>query len=251
MALAARPALNAAYDQATSRLEAAGCGVELKRFESFVDDSVAVICRHPAEALRLVRDDKAIYATYYDLIASVRLPDDGKWDRWRFAVDSVFFPGYAHAIRFASLSLTGDGLFNYGCCALVLDTAKIKRRATLFPWNTVTWFRNNEITLGSADAHIHGKCGLWDDRSKIATIKHEQGIPTCETVHDAQALILRSGESGEHDECVEVHIFGPITRKAIPMVVVDRTYAVEEDDRILLRMLEAQCAANGIKVLFR
>ncbi len=125
----------------------------------------------------------------------------------------------------------------------------ICHRTTVFPWNTVTWFISNSIPLQNAEEHIRGLCACWDDRAKSVVIKLEDRIPHLSSLYDAQQEVLRVGTTTDTDDFIEAHVFGPITRKAIRSVIVDRSEPLDQDTSLALRLLEDRCNKSGIRIV--
>ena len=69
------------------------------------------MARPTRELDRLVSSDQELIPSYYGLLAGqVRLPHGNEWDRLRGIADEALFLGYKEHIRFAALSMDGQGL---------------------------------------------------------------------------------------------------------------------------------------------
>src|SRR6185295_8695203 len=145
-----RASLDRRYREAFGRAEARGCRAVVEAFEAATGDSRAVIGRPLREADRLAVSDRELYSSYYQRIdAEHQSPSLDDWDHRRRVADEAIFPGYKEAIRFAALTLDGEGVASYGgqepegFCFLVLRNQMIAHRASVFEDNSTVVFERH------------------------------------------------------------------------------------------------------------
>src|SRR5258706_270993 len=130
-------ALQQRYENARTAAEARGCLPQVDLLEQRLDRSHAVLCRRWGVAARLLSSDQELYPSYHEQIKEQsRLPEDNVYDEERQSIDSKLFPNYYEKVRFAALSVDGNGAAGYGGCGIVLRTENIADRATVFEENT-------------------------------------------------------------------------------------------------------------------
>jgi hypothetical protein len=208
------------YNEAVAKASAEGCDTVLKEYEAAVGNSEAVISRLFAELQRLSYSEDEIYATFYQRVeAGLRLPGGDTWDRLRSIADNILFndPNKRH-IRFASLTLNGQGLTHYGDCSLLLREDMISHRASAFEENSVMFMRRHNV---NAKGDYEVPCGhraLWSDRSKLAVIKARR-LKSLSPATFAKEL-QRSGGDEKKDVFIEIHIWGSLTIRSIRKVTI-------------------------------
>ena len=85
------------------------------------------------EVERIAQADTNVFSTFYQRVkAGLQIPSGGKWDVLRGVAEHALFPGYKDHIRFGAFSLDGDGVWNYGECAVTLKDRMVTHRTTLF-----------------------------------------------------------------------------------------------------------------------
>ena len=147
--------------------------------------------------------------------------EEPEWDVWRPMAEEAVFPKYKDRINFAALSLDALGLPHYGPCSLVCKPENIAHRATVFEQNCVVFMW--AFNLKDA-AHLpSGYRALWEARGKIAVAKLASKIQTSTTPDQFAELLLTPGASGEHDEFIEVHIYGPLSIHSFAKVTLRKT----------------------------
>jgi len=197
-----------AEENATSR----GCESVLKTFREAVAQSSVVISCSLGKINELLSSDNQLYQTYYQAIGSeARLPEDNECDRIRGAVDSLLFPHYHKHIRFGSLSIDRTGISDYGDYCMVLKEVAIKERATVFEENAILFIRKNRIVAG--DSLPLGYRATWMNRSSLAVAK--LGKRLIPTITQAEFSKLLACTNTTDPDFIEVHIYGPIHRRAI------------------------------------
>ena len=229
-------ALSDAYDR--------GCILELERFRDRVVVSEAVVCRNIGDVDSLTKSDNALYPTYYGLVqGESRLVGGTSADVDRHSVDAKFFPNYHNSIRFAALSLDRRGLTSYGNCTVVLRTDFIQDRASTFEENTLLFcIKRGGIPMGPLPP---GHRSPWPTRDRLAAAKlHDRLSPGC-PVSEFPGLLLQSRGDTMTDEFIEVHIFGPFTRRGIAHLSAELSSFSHDADRVLWADLKQRLASQG------
>jgi hypothetical protein len=220
---ASRPAEVAAlglrYADTRRDTDARGCAPIADAFLLAASASRAVIARPLGEIERLTRNDLEVYSTYYKQVeAEIRLPDD--WDPIRRIVEEAIFPGYKEDIRFAALTLDDRGPSSYGGCFFTLRGPLIAHRATVFEENNVLFVKQRDLKLSEMLHLPPGHRASWSDRGKLCIAKLGAKLQPATTAADFPGLLLHAGTTTSDDDFVEVHIWGPITVRAIEKIVL-------------------------------
>jgi hypothetical protein len=239
-----KAALAARFEQAKENARDRGSSGPLDEFHEAVNHSCAVLSRPLAKVAEMVNSDNELYTTFYQLVeASARLPEDNEWDRGRASVDSLLFPHYHQDIRFAALSLDGSGLTGYGDVTIVLSEVSIRARATVFEKNTVQFCREHGVIAGGTVPL--GYRAEWTDRGMLAVAKlHAKILP--DTTKDQFPGILMDQSGATTADFIEVHIYGPIHRKAFTRVLGKKPK--RGADKVLLRSIKAKLRTLNISL---
>lgn len=219
---------------AQSKAEACGAKAELEGLTEALNKSQAVLCRSLHQVMSLVSSDNELYATFYSQVSSgSRRPEETVVERERLIADNLLFPHYHHEIRFAALSLDCRGVRRYGACALTLTDLAIRERATVFEKNSVEFCR--EHRLGAGKAVLPGFRARWQDRAKLGVAKCGHKLePRMEARHFAR-LVLDESDTDAPPDFIEVHIYGPLHRRAVQSIVV-RTSSEPSDEALVLEI---------------
>lgn len=204
--------LQARYDAAMNRAAIDGTLANVQDLENHLSSSRAVVNRPLSDLIKLAENDNAfsVYPTYYHLSENIRLQKGEEFDSLRQAADSIFFTGYQKDIRFAALSLDSIGLANFGDCSWVLREDMTGFRASLFEENTTLFYLNSGSIKGTSDVP-KGYRSIWADRAKLAVAKLAGKLKTTTTPSEYQKLLLDEGPTTKDDDCIEVHVFGPMS----------------------------------------
>lgn len=239
-----RAALDRRHADARRDADARGCGTVADAFLAKVDGSRAVIARPFGEVERLARNDREVYSTYYKQVeAEIRLPDASQWDPLRRIVEEAIFPGYKEEIRFAALTLDDRGLSSYGDCFFTLRPSLTAHRATVFEENDVLFMKRRDLKLSEMVDLPRGHRAVWAERGKLCLAKLGGKLHAGMTEADFAGLLMRPGATTDDDDFVEVHVFGPITIRAIEKVVLvkpDNSRAARAKRRAWSEKLRAQ-----------
>jgi len=226
---------------------ARGCEIVLDCLATSVLTSKAVITRSLSVVQRLVSSDSELYAPYYTQVAAgTRLPEDNDWDRGRSAVDQTVFPSYADEIVFGALSLDGSGVAGYGAYAIFLREDRIQHRATVFEENPFVFLRKHKVVTG--DPLPRGYRACWDTRGQLAQAKLHSRLEPTTTAGDFAELLLSNGATAGDDDFIEVHVFGPIHRRAIERVIGPTP---KKRDRALIKSLRRKLQEVGAELEIR
>ncbi|HXU30658.1 MAG TPA: hypothetical protein VN851_08795 [Thermoanaerobaculia bacterium] len=216
-----KEALDRRYRKAKMEAEGRGCRQVLTAFEAAVRGSQSVISRPLREADRLAVSERELYSTYYQQVhAEHRSPSSDDWDRRRRIADEALFPGYKESIRFAALTLDGEGVASYGgdepdgFCFLVLRSEMIAQRATVFEDNSTLVYERHGSPLPP------GLRAAWEDRGKLAVAKLSDSF-TADTLEERfPGILLQQASTSEGERFVEVHIWGPMSVRTVERVLL-------------------------------
>jgi hypothetical protein len=238
-------ALRARFATAQKAATAANAANALALLGAALENSVAVICRNVALVHWLVSDDNALYTTYYRQVsANARIPESNQYDKARESVDSAVFPGYHREITFGALSLSGIGQTAFGPCSIVLRTAAIESRASLFDSPLFPFFERRKITVGTPVPL--GYRAPWRERSTLAGAKLAALLTEQTTAEALPDLLVEKGADTTGD-CIEVHIYGAIHRGAIERVILSPK-PLRRPEQILVKSLRAALRDIGIQL---
>jgi len=239
-----REALDQRYQAALNEATRRGCRGVLDSFETAAAGSKAVINRRLEEIERLSSSDQELYSTYYKLLdAQARLPHGNQWDRLRGLADEALFNGYRGEIRFAALSLDGTGLPAYGECTFVLRDDMISHRASVFEENSALFMERHNYKAPP------GHRAPWAERSRLSVAKIAGDLAPTTSPTDFPGLLLLPGGKPEEDRFVEVHIWGPISRRGCERVVLATGARPPQKSR--LKALKKRLGDVGVPVEVR
>ncbi len=160
-----------------------------------------------------------MYATYYQL-TQLRIPAGDNWDVLRSLADTALFGDRVKSeIRFAALTLDGEGLTNYGNCSVVMKEEMIAHRASVFDENSVMFMKKHDIKIWDAPELPRGYRAAWNDRHRISAAKLANRLKSDTTAAEFPKVLLKPGAPAT-DEFVEVHIFGSLTLRMFARVIV-------------------------------
>lgn len=212
---AERKALARRYRRALRAATTRGAGDKVAQFEEEAAGSKAVMARPMRELDRLISSDQELIPSYYGLLAGqVRLPHGNQWDGLRGIADEALFLGYKEHIRFAALSLDGQGLSSYGECSFVLRESMIGHRASVYEENSAVSLKRHAYKPPA------GRRATWLERAMLCVAKLasliQPGTPRDRFAH----LLLQGGETSKEDCFVEVHVWGSMTIWSIERILV-------------------------------
>jgi len=194
----------------------------LARFREAVRSSEAVLCRNLGVVMHLVSSDSELYGSFYDLVGmGARRPEETPIEVQRRVADDVLFPHYQDKIRFLALTLNGIGATRFGNCSVVLKQAAIQDRATVFEENSVLFAEKHDLGARRHRAPA-GFRATWSRRDQLAAAKLEGELRPDTELDAFPGVMMKEGATWEDDQFIEVHIYGPLHRKSIARVTVDR-----------------------------
>lgn len=225
--------------------DAGGYRSVLENFGTAVAGSKAVMARSLGDVEKLVKSENALLISYHKQVrAQSKLPQNNVWDRGRTAAESTILPNIYDEINFAALSLDGKGHPAYGRYFIVFKEPAIANRATIFEENPFIFCQRHRIVAGNA-APV-GFRAMWADRAKLAKAKLRAQLNATTLPEEYPGILLRPGTGTADGDFVEVHIFGPIHRRAIERVIGPRPkHAV---DIILWKSLDRELTAIGAQL---
>lgn len=223
-------ALELRINEAEENADSLGYKSILENFRDAVAQSAAVVCCPLGKLSELVSSDNKLYQTFYQAVGSeARLPEDNEWDKIREPVDSLLFPHYHADIRCGSLTIDRTGISGYGGYGMVLKEAAIKDRATVFEENAILFVKRHRIVPG--DPIPKGYRAPWMKRGLLAIAKLGKRL-TPKTTKTEFAKLLSSSDNRDAD-CIEVHIHGPLHRRAIEHLSGNEPR--RREDRVVLK----------------
>ena len=196
----------------------------------------------------LMSEDDVSQQFYRQIDAGLRIPQSDKWNRVRVLADDAVFPQYKEAIRFATLALSNVGLRNYGSCSIVLQTSMIENRSSLLDDNSLLW-ANRVAAKGDLFSLQYLPIGCratWPNRGALATAKIAESDDIAKRLASEDPLIDQ-GDDNSSDDFLEVHIYGPLTLRAVARVVIPRTEHLDRDAPYM-EMLKVLLADAGVNI---
>ncbi len=235
------------YQAAVAQAATRGVDGVLQDFETRLAGSKAVICRSPSETLRLAESENKVYATYYQLAdAEVQMPSGEKWDALRMVADAALFTNYAEHLRFAALTLTEEGLSNYGLCSWLLRTEMISHRASVMEENSTLFVDRHALKMSDADKVPKGYRATWAERAKLCVAKLAGRIDAAAKPEEYSTLLLRQGKTSAEDDFVEVQVYGPMTIRTIEQITLSAR--ANKAERAMVRGLKEKLDKYGVKL---
>ena len=226
VAAAAEPAGHARLmeraKEAAARAAVRGATDRVDDFAKELASAEAIINRYFGELFRLAWSDDQIYSTYYHRVnAGIQLPEGDSWNRLRGIADTILFGDHnKKSIRFAALSLDGEGLENYGDCSLTVKTSMISHRASVFEENAVIFMERQDVSGQKKFAVPLGFNAPWQDRIMLCLAKLSDQIQPGTSPVDFPHILLHNGPTPEEDQFIEVHIWGSLTIRSLRRVIV-------------------------------
>ena len=224
----------------------AGTAEVLADFRLALDNSSAVVCRSLARLNELVSSDNQLFATFYENVRSnAVLPEDNEWDRIRQSADSLLFPFYFEELRFAALSFDGSGVSGYGSFCVTLKESAIRDRASVLEENAILFVRKQRIVAG--DFIPLGYRATWPNRGALGVAKLGRKLIPTTAPNDYQSILM--GSRSRDGDFIEVHIFGPLHRRAIQHV--NGTEPKRKADKVILGSLKRKLNELGVTYTIR
>jgi len=116
------------------------------------------------------------------------------------------------------LSLTQDGLPNYGDLHCRLHSFAVARRTSFLESNSYKFVKDNSIEPG--DQLPDGYMADWNSRHNLVLAKVGDRISTGQTESDWQKILVKSDVNNrENDDFIEAHIYGSFDKHAIESII--------------------------------
>lgn len=241
--------LDARYEALSAGFEAIGNADHVKRFENSVWTEGKAVINMDSRLLFNIVNENEDYLSYQRAVEQgKRAKADFENDQNRCVVESAFYGYDGRNIVYAALALDEKGLESYGNVSVVLRTEDIEARTTVFETNT--YFLFDELVAKGwrvRELMPAGYCGTWNDRAKIAAIKHGAQIGENQGVADFAALILRSDGDRKNDVLLELHIFNQVSPYQFEKVNMELKTA-SKFKRVESKLLKLKLADLGATV---
>jgi len=233
-------ALDARVLAAENNAELVGATDVLTNFRLALEESAAVVCRSISRVNELVSSDNHLFASFYKNVRSdITLPEDNEWDRIRQSADSLLFPHYFEDLMFAALTLDGSGVNGYGGICVTLKDSAIRERSSVFEENAILFIKRHRIVAG--DALPLGYKATWTNRVALCVAKLTYKLTPATTSSKYQSILM--GSTARDGDFIEVHIYGPLHRRAIKHV--SATEPKRAADKVLLRSMTKKLLELG------
>jgi len=105
----------------------------------------------------------------------------------------------------------------------------IAHRATVFEANSTVFLKKRSYDLPP------GSRASWNERAKLGIAKLACEIDVITTPEQFPSILLRAGTTAEDDEFVEVHIWGPLSVRAVERVFWKASSQYKKAFRLELR----------------
>ncbi len=215
--------------------------VPLKRFEQAMKASKTIICR-PANMLRdmLENGEPALVSYYKTVRAGIRSPTTNYWDSIRESADAAIHPYFYEEMMFGALSLNDLGAYAYGECNLILKTAVIAERSSVFDSNSTELWKKLRDPNGTIN--LAGYRSDWAGRIRLAVAK--LGSKFNISTRDDQFPTLLNEATKINGDFVEVQIYGNINIKSIEKVIY-KSHPARMPDRLIWKSVKKKLADQG------
>jgi len=203
--------------QARQQIERAGVGPQAEMLQAAMDDVHIVFNRTLASLHTWLLSDSPQFVSFYRQLTVGRTPTDSVWDLQRSSTDNTANPLSFPEISYAALSCNYGGMPYYGGYTVILKEEDLLHRTSLFEENPFSFCKAHGLAAG--DKAPPGHRSTWENRGSLALAKLSRRLKAEMTPDDMAELIMEP--RGETADCdfIEAHIFGPIHRRSIAMVV--------------------------------
>lgn len=208
-------AVDERYSAALSTARTRGCLEPCASFERAVRErSHAVVCMPWAVFLDINNDFRKLYTTYTKQVdLGARLAALPEHDIQRRLVETALWGHYGEQVCTAALSLDGSGLSSYGDVFAELDDTCVAYRSAVLETNSYEFVRSHPFS--EERNRPAGYLATWENRGKLALVKHVYDIEQSDQDDRFQGILIRSEGERRTDQFMEVHIFGGFNRQAI------------------------------------
>lgn len=217
-------ALEDRYCATMQDAQARNADTAVRDFELAVSSSSAVLNRRIGDLEWLAESDHRLYSVYFQQRdRGFMVPEGEKWDILRGAADEALYQHKKTEIRVAALTMDGVGVLSYGECSLVLKEQMIAHRTIVFDPESILIPQSHAFELP------YGYRAVWSERGKLAVAKLAARIHQGTQPREYPGLLLKPGGSIADDVFVEVHIWGPLTIRAVERVIIGPCRLVRGD----------------------
>lgn len=243
---AENPAEIAALDKRLVAVRtAANARGSLNKLDAFgfaVTKSYAVLARSIGDLDAFVKNDNILYVSFHSQVrAGSRTPENNDWDAGRMAAESTVNPNYNEKINYSALSLDGLGVSWWGEYSIILRSAHLAQRTSVFEENPFLFCERHKITAGKR-APL-GFRASWPRRQDLAMAKLADKLSAKTAPSEFPTILLNQGTSRGNADFVECHIFGPIHRSSIEKVIGPKPR--RRSEQIIWKSIVARLAKQG------
>lgn len=212
------------YQVTRQTVNDAGKLSEVEAFEKAVLAEAKGVINMSHELLFLLVNQNEDYLSYQRAVEQgKRAKAEFQNDRDRCIVESAFYGYDGRNLVYAALTLNEKGLSSYGDVAVLLRTQNIRLRTAVFEKNTYVLFDELVESGWRVRKTIPpGHCGTWNERGKIAVVKHGLEIATSNSSPDFATLILSSEGDRGTDEFIELHIFNKVNYSNFEQIIFEK-----------------------------
>lgn len=232
---------HAAREQAAleQRFQAALTDCQNRHAEAVAQDFVDQVEHHSAAVingdakffLHFFNDGNSLYASYQQsTAASIRIAGEIANDVKRLATEALIFGHYGYKIRYAALSLNGQGLHSYGSCSMVLNQSLCKNKASLTEDNTYVIAEKNLTAFYQQKDMPSGIRARWQERHKLALAKHGPALTAASNAGDFADLLLYCAGERATDRFMEVHIYDAFSSAAVSAATLPKSGKNQRED---------------------
>ncbi len=223
---------------------------EVQRFEAVIDQEGKAVINMSSELLYLMVNENENYLSYQRGVEQGKIiKRTFQHDRFQCIVESAFYGFDGRNLVYAALSLDDNGVSSYGNVSVVLKTRNIEKRSTFFERDTFLLF-DDLVEKGWKVKEIipAGHCGTWNERDKIAAIKHGAEIQEGHQTADFVAIIMKNGDEKTCDEFIELHIFNTVTPKNFEKITFQKKLT-RSFDRLQFKILKSKLSNLQVEVI--
>ncbi len=180
------------------------------------NQSHAVINGDAKFFLHFFSDENSLYASYQQSTsASIRVAGEMANDTRRLSTEAMIFGQYGCQIRYAALSLNGQGLYSYGSCSMTLNASLCNNKGSLSEENTFTLVEKNLPAFYFHKELPLGRRATWNNRHKLALAKLGSELNSTTLAGSYANLLLYCAGDRATDRFMEVHIYEAFSHRAV------------------------------------
>jgi hypothetical protein len=221
-----KKALQDKYLRAKLKLNGDDLTAEANFFEEPIQNRGRPIINMPFNFLWFWLTNNESYKSYRrQILENVRPKALFQNDVNRTIVDSFLY-GSEIDIIYSALTINKTGLTTYGQVSVILKEISVAKRTSCLYSNSFRFFNKliNEQKYSFGEPFPVGYLGTWYDNFKLATAKHNNEIVKGIDEDKCAMILLKSGESRDKDDFIELHIHGNIFSSAIDEIIIPENY---------------------------